>query len=174
VARDRPTTERAFLERVFAWSFSAETSGPAGGASADEFVKAALEFFGDTEMAAGAASPSDKGARIAHLAAAYRTLLVLDGLEPLQHPLGPREGSIKDLAIDALLMGLTHSRKGTAEGVLCVVTTREPVAELRAFHTTTAPEWVLESLTPEAGAAVLWEQVHANPEEPLLRLPTRS
>jgi tetratricopeptide (TPR) repeat protein len=154
---DGAAIERVFVERVFAWSFDTEAAGAAGGAAADEFVKAALGFFGDAEMAASAASPSDKGARIAHLATAYRTLLVLDGLERLQHPTGPPQGSIKDLAIEALLLGLAHSRKGTAEGVLCVVTTREPVAELRLFHTTTAPAWGLESLTPDAGAAVLWE-----------------
>ncbi len=50
-----------------------------------------------------------------------RTLLVLDGLEPLQHPAkSPVKGELKDPAIHALLRGLAAKNNG-----LCVVTTRD-------------------------------------------------
>jgi hypothetical protein len=52
--------------------------------SADGFFDAALWFFGDSKPSAG--SPKDKGHRLARLIQARRTLLVLDGLEPLQYP----------------------------------------------------------------------------------------
>ena len=69
---------------VFGWSFyrqgsSGETS------SADEFLDAALNWFGDPGKRVGTAW--EKGERLAKLVAHRRTLLVLDGMEPLQNRL---------------------------------------------------------------------------------------
>ncbi len=72
----------------FDWSFYSQGTREQSGASADHFVQAALEFFGDSAMAHSPASAWDKGARLARLVAQRRTLLILDGLEPLQHPPG--------------------------------------------------------------------------------------
>lgn len=146
------------LDRVFAWSFYSQGTREQGGASAADFVKAALEFFGETELAASATPVREKGVRIARRAADHHSLLVLDGLEPLQHPPGPLhlEGRLQDPAIEALLLTLAQSRRSATAGVLCVVTTREPITDLRSFQTTTAPEWTLEHLVPESGATVLW------------------
>ena len=74
-------------ELIFCWSFyrqgsSGETS------SADEFLDAALNWFGDPDPRLGTAW--EKGERLAKLVAHRRTLLVLDGLEPLQNPPGPQ------------------------------------------------------------------------------------
>ena len=114
-------------KRVFAWSFYSQGTREEGGASADQFIKNVLEFFGDAEMAAGAASPWDKGARLAQLVAERRTLLVLDGLEPLQYPpSSPLAGELRDPAVAALLKGLAQRNPG-----LCVVTTRERVKDPR-------------------------------------------
>jgi len=77
------------LDRVFAWSLYSQGTREQGGASAADFVKAALEFFGETELAASATPVREKGVRIARRAADHHSLLVLDGLEPLQHPPGP-------------------------------------------------------------------------------------
>jgi hypothetical protein len=60
--------------------------------SADTFIAAALEAFGDPDPQAG--SPWDRGARLAGLVGTSRSLLVLDGLEPLQHPPGPLAGQL--------------------------------------------------------------------------------
>jgi serine/threonine protein kinase len=74
---------------VFGWSFYRQgTSG--GTSSADEFLDAALTWFGDPDPRIGTAW--EKGERLAKLVAHRRTLLVLDGLEPLQNPPGPLEG----------------------------------------------------------------------------------
>ncbi|MCH8806059.1 MAG: toll/interleukin-1 receptor domain-containing protein [Planctomycetes bacterium] len=138
------------FERVFDWSFYSQGMREQGAASADVFVAKALEFFGDAQMAASAASPWDKGARLAQLVAQRPTLLVLDGLEPLQHPPGPLAGKLKDPALEALLKGLALQNPG-----LCLVTTRERVADLAPFRDTTAPEWELEHLSTPASVNLL-------------------
>ncbi len=138
-------------ERVFEWSFYSQGTREEGAASADIFVTDALEFFGDPEMAASAASPSDKGARLAQLVAERRSLLVLDGMEPLQHPPGPVGGRLKDPALEALLRGLARHNQG-----LCLVTTRERVEDLTPWEDNTAPRWGLEHLSDVAGAHLLF------------------
>src|SRR5438105_10088998 len=138
------------FERVFDWSFFSQGTREQGGASAEGFVAEALRFFGDAAMAQSAASPWDKGARLAQLVAQRRTLLVLDGVEPLQHPPGPLAGELKDPALATLLKGLARSNSG-----LCIVTTREGVADLSPFRDTTAPEWQLHHLSNPAGVELL-------------------
>ncbi|HTD54237.1 MAG TPA: hypothetical protein VK670_02565 [Silvibacterium sp.] len=70
-------------ELAFGWSFYRQgTSG--GTSSADEFIDATLAWFGDPDPRLGTAW--EKGERLAKLIAHRRTLLVLDGLEPLQNP----------------------------------------------------------------------------------------
>jgi len=138
------------FERVFDWSFYSQGTSERGAASADTFIAEALKFFGDEAMAQSAASAWDKGARLAHLVALHRTLLVLDGVEPLQYPPGPLAGKLKDPALEQLLRGLAQRNPG-----LCIVTTREGVVDLAPFRETTAPEWELEFLSDEAGAALL-------------------
>jgi len=134
----------------FDWSFYSQGTREQGGASADPFVDAALRFFGDEAEANSARSPWDKGARLAQLVAQRRTLLVLDGLEPLQHPPGPLAGELKDPAITALLKGLAGRNAG-----LCVVTTRERVKDLAAFEGATARRRELERLSMPAGVELL-------------------
>ncbi len=134
----------------FDWSFYSQGTQEAGSPSSDAFVAAALRFFGDEQMAESPASAWDKGARLARLVASRRTLLVLDGLEPLQYPPGPLAGQLKDPAITALLRGLAAANPG-----LCLVTTRERVADLDNVRESTAPEWRLERLTADAGARLL-------------------
>ena len=67
-------------ELIFGWSFYRQgTTGQTS--SADEFLDAALSWFGDPDPRPGTAW--EKGERLAKLVAHRRTLLVLDGLEPL-------------------------------------------------------------------------------------------
>ena len=61
----------------------------------------------------------EKGERLAKLVAHRRTLLVLDGLEPLQNPPGPQEGRVREPSLQALLRELAAFNTG-----LCVITTR--------------------------------------------------
>jgi hypothetical protein len=132
---------------VFAWSFYRQgTSG--GTSSADEFLDAALNWFGDPDPRIGPAW--EKGERLAKLVARRRTLLVLDGLEPLQNPPGPQEGRIREPSIQALLRELAAFNTG-----LCVITTRFPVADIADREGTSAVRRDLEQLSSDAGAKLL-------------------
>ena len=110
-------------ELVYGWSFYRQgTSG--GTSSADEFLDAALTWFGDPDPDIG--TPWQKGGRLAKLVSHRRTLLVLDGLEPLQNPPGAQEGRLREPSLQALLKELAAFNAG-----LCVITTRLPVRRYR-------------------------------------------
>jgi len=136
---------------VFAWSFYSQGTREQMAASSDLFLKEALTFFGDLEMANSAQGAFDKGRRLSQLVGERRALLILDGLEPLQYaPTSPQPGELKDQGISTLLKGLAANNKG-----LCVVTTRYSVTDLRAYWQTTAPDHELKSLTLDAGVDLL-------------------
>jgi tetratricopeptide (TPR) repeat protein len=139
------------FERVFDWSFYSQGTREQGAASSDSFVAEALKFFGNEAMANSPVSPWEKGAHLAQLIAAKRTLLVLDGLEPLQHPPGPLAGQLKDPAINALLRSVAQQKNPG----LCIITTRERVADLAPFHDKTVQEWELKRLSTPAGLDLL-------------------
>jgi serine/threonine protein kinase/predicted ATPase len=134
-------------ELVFGWSFYRQGSS-SGTASADEFLDAALTWFGDSDPRIG--NEWEKGERLAELVARRRTLLVLDGLEPLQHPPGPQEGRLREPSLQAFLRELAIVNPG-----LCVITSRIPVADIADCEHTSAPRRDLERLSSEAGAKLL-------------------
>jgi len=134
-------------QRVFGWSFYRQgTSGDSS--SADEFLDAALAWFGDPHPQIG--TGWQKGERLAKLVAHRRTLLVLDGLEPLQNPPGPQEGRLREPSLQALLRELAAFNTG-----LCVVTTRLPVADIADHERTSVLRRELEHLSSDAGAKLL-------------------
>ena len=134
-------------ELVFGWSFYRQgTSGDTS--SADEFLDAALAWFGDPDPRIGTAW--EKGERLAKLISHRRTLLVLDGLEPLQNPPGPQEGRLREPSLQALLRELAAFNAG-----LCVITTRLPIADLADHERSSAPRRDLEQLSSDAGAKLL-------------------
>jgi len=142
------------IERYFDWSFYSQgarsendATGADKAASADIFIKEALEFFGDPDLAASTSGPWEKGERLARLVSERRSLLILDGLEPLQDA---KTGDLRDKALRALLRGLAADSHG-----LCIVTTRQRLPELNNWRTTTAPEWALAKLSRKAGAELL-------------------
>jgi tetratricopeptide (TPR) repeat protein len=137
----------------FDWSFYSQGTRDQTAASSDSFLATALGFFGGDEGKALANSPTsarDKAVKLLDYLRKDRTLLVLDGLEPLQYPPGLLAGQLRDDAMSALLKGLAQNNPG-----LCLVTTREPVTDLARFHASTAPELELEHLSDVAGAALL-------------------
>ena len=138
-------------ERVYAWSFYSQGTSDERAASADPFIDAALRWFGDKDPTAG--SPWDKGERLADLIRRSRTLLVLDGLEPLQYPPGPQEGKLKDQAMQALLRELAAQQRG-----LCVVSTRVKISDLEGYARSTVRQEDLDTLAPQAGARILRAQ----------------
>ncbi|MCP5527661.1 MAG: hypothetical protein H7A47_12795 [Verrucomicrobiales bacterium] len=147
-------------EAAFAWSFYSRDIRGLRAASSDLFLKEALSFFatGTEEevnqtkiFAASPAGADEKGRRLARLVGQPCRLLILDGLEPLQHPPGAREpGKLKDDGVAALLLGLAENSSG-----LCIITTRYSLPDLRAFWRNTAPELRLPRLSSAAGIRLL-------------------
>ncbi|HVJ58705.1 MAG TPA: protein kinase [Terrimicrobiaceae bacterium] len=134
-------------ELVFGWSFYRQGSGGEI-SSGDEFINTALDWFGDPDPRIGTAW--QKGERLADLIAHRRTLLILDGLEPLQFPPGSQEGRIRDPSLQSLLRELAALNSG-----LCMITTRLPIADIADHERTSAPRRDLEHLSSDAGAKLL-------------------
>ena len=112
------------------------------------FLTPLSAWFGDPDPRIGTAW--EKGERLAKLISHRRTLLVLDGLEPLQNPPGAQEGRLRDPSLQALLKELAAFNTG-----LCVITTRLPVADIADHERTSAPRRDLEQLSSDAGANLL-------------------
>ena len=137
-------------QRVYGWSFYSQGATEGRQASADLFIATALRYFGDPKPDEG--SPWDKGERLANLIRNQRTLLVLDGMEPLQYPPAEavQEGRLKDPGLQSLLRALARHNPG-----LCVVSTRLPVDDLQEFRGSSYESIDLDNLSPEAGAQLL-------------------
>ena len=134
------------VERYFDWSFYSQGTGESRQSSSDLFIQNALTFFDDPDPIKG--SPWERGERLARLIRQHRTLLVLDGIEPLQYPLNdPQAGRLKDQALEALLQGLAADNSG-----LCIVTTREHLKNIENQATT--EEQKLDKLVKEAAIAL--------------------
>jgi hypothetical protein len=135
------------VERYFDWSFYSQGTGESRQTSADLFIAKALEFFGDPDPTVG--GPYERGERLAGLIRQHRTLLILDGIEPLQQPPNdPQAGRLKDPALDALLRELAADNPG-----LVVITTREHLTDIDKLANTEAQK--LDKLSEEAAVALL-------------------
>jgi tetratricopeptide (TPR) repeat protein len=135
------------VERYFDWSFYSQGTGESRQTSSDLFIHNALTFFGDPDPVKG--SPWERGERLAGLIRRHRTLLVLDGIEPLQYPINDLQaGRLKDQALESLLQGLAADNPG-----LCIVTTREHLKNVENQATTA--EEKLDKLVKDAAVALL-------------------
>ena len=137
-------------QRVYGWSFYSQGTKEDRQASSDVFLANALKWFGDKDTAESKESAWDKGVRLADLIGEQKTLLILDGVEPLQYPPGPMAGRLKDQGLQVLLKELSHGMNG-----LCVITTREDVKDLEQYIGHSMKLVKLENLSPEAGVQVL-------------------
>lgn len=142
---------RPALLAYFDWSFYDQgTRALAEGivtrtGSVGDFFEQALAFFGDDDP-----SRPGKGARLAGFIRQQRTLLILDGLEPLQHPVGNAQaGRLLDPDLRDLLWALAQENPG-----LCVLTSRQSVADLDGLHGRAAKKEELDDL-PKAVAVSL-------------------
>lgn len=88
--------------------------------SSDQFLIQILETLGEKEP--NRLSPWDRGQRLADIIADEPTVLVLDGLEPLQYGPGVHNlgGQLKDPGIRGLLAGLVNKQNRS----FCIVTSR--------------------------------------------------
>jgi len=135
-------------ERVFGWSFYSQGASEDKQVSADVFIASALDWFGDPKPDEG--SPWDKGERLADFIKEQKTLLILEGLEPLQNPPGEGGGRIKDPGLQSLLRELANHNLG-----LCVITTRLEVDDIKDFIGNSAHNIPLNHLSPDAGIELL-------------------
>ncbi|MBT9311079.1 AAA family ATPase [Leptothoe kymatousa] len=130
---------------VLGHSFYSQGSREDAQVSAADFIDRALRFLGDPTPEAGSAW--DKGERLARLMRKTKTLLVLDGMEPMQWGADSVEvGRIKDQGLAALVRELAVDNNAG----LCVITTRQAVADMP-----TAAKIDLEALSDRAGASLL-------------------
>jgi len=137
--------------RVFGHSFYSQGSREDAQASADSFINEALQFFGDPDPKAG--SPWDKGERLARLVREQQTLLILDGMEPLQYPARSGDaGQIRDPGLRALVRELANGNNG-----LVIISTRTQVQDLKGWEDASVRRVDLEHLSPEAGAQLFKE-----------------
>lgn len=116
------------LQKVFAWSFYSQGSSDQSQATSDLFLRAALKFFGEVGLAESQASLYEKGQKLAECCKKTNSLLLLDGLEPLQMPpTGQKRGWLKDQGIEALL---THWDGPS----LCLISSRYAPDDRFAAH----------------------------------------
>ncbi|PCI77329.1 MAG: hypothetical protein COB20_08240 [SAR86 cluster bacterium] len=138
----------AGANRVYAWSFYWQGTGSDVISSGDLFIEQALEWFGDKCPDKG--TPWAKANRLADLIRESRTLLILDGLEPLQYPPGPKQGEIENPAVSLLLRELAANNNG-----LCIITSRLSISEFVSFSDGRTKSLHLERLSNADGVQLL-------------------
>jgi len=136
------------LVSVFGWSFYSQGASEGKQMSADVFIASALKWFGDPKPDEG--SPWEKGERLADFIKKQKTLLILDGLEPLQNPPGEGEGRIKDPGLKSLLRELAHQNPG-----LCIINTRLEVDDIKDFMGNSVQSIPLDHLSLDSGNELL-------------------
>jgi hypothetical protein len=137
-------------EVVLGWSFYSQGTKERA-TSADGFLDWVLNQLG---LAVAATSATEKADAIAAALIRRRMLLVLDGVEPLQHGPGPQLGRLKDQGLRALLRHFAAAPPAAAHGVV-VLTSRLAVEELARQRNGAAPVVDVELLSDVAGAALL-------------------
>jgi hypothetical protein len=145
--------------RVYAWSFFGQGTKEDPQVSEDSFLSHALEWFG--VQCEPTVSPWEKGRLLAESVTRERTILILDGLEPLQYPPGPLGGMLRAPGIRSLLINLARITNDPENCDLCIVTSRESLIDLVNFERRQHSVWGsvlridLGNLTDESGAALL-------------------
>jgi tetratricopeptide (TPR) repeat protein len=140
---------------VFGWSFYGQGATEQSQTSSDSFFAEALPWFG-IAVPATESIFTKVDLLVAHLRQ-ERILLILDGIEPLQDP----SGSLRDLALKALLQELAARSAG-----MVVATTRVRLTDVPDDppHTLSLD---LEDLAPAAGAQYLAHLGVNGPEDEL-------
>jgi tetratricopeptide (TPR) repeat protein len=138
----------------FDWTFydqgTRRDDAHAGAASVGSFFQKALEHFGDPAPD----NPQDKVKRLAKRIQQQRSLLVLDGLEPLQYPPHhPQAGQITDPDLRELLGRLAQVNPG-----LCVVSSRQPLSDFSVIEGLHARQHDLGDLPLESAVELLKKQ----------------
>jgi hypothetical protein len=137
-------------EVVLGWSFYSQGTKERA-TSAEQFLNWALDKLG---VMLATTSASAKGETIAEALMARRVLLVLDGIEPLQHGTDAQLGESNDQGLRALLRRFAATPPDAAHGLI-VISSRLPVTDINHWKNGAAPVIDVERLSDEAGAALL-------------------
>jgi hypothetical protein len=137
-------------EVVLGWSFYSQGTKERA-TSADEFLNWTVDKLGINLETNSAGA---KGEAIAEEMVKRRVLLVLDGVEPLQHGLDTQVGQLKDLGLRALLRHFASTPPGELHGLI-VLTSRLAIKDISRWRDGSAPVIDLEQLPDDAGAALL-------------------
>ena len=139
----------------FDWSFYDQGTRPTADEHAQRtgsvgaFFEQALTHFGDADV-----TRPGKGERLAKLVRQQRTLFILDGLEPLQYPLGSQmAGRLLDSDLRDFLALLAQANPG-----VCIVSSRQALTDLDGLHGAAARQEDLDDL-PKAVAVRLLRQM---------------
>jgi len=139
---------QARLPALIAWSFYSQGSDEDKQVSATPFFEHLFDLF-NTEQRQFR-SEDEKGEYVAGLLLRQPVVLVLDGLEPLQHGGFGMKGELKDRALRVLLRKLAGKPQPAS---LCVITSRLTVADLEGRTTVKAHD--LHNLELADGVALL-------------------
>jgi len=144
------------VDDFFDWSFYSQGTRDQGTANSGQFLDTALRHFGETALADSPNPAETKAERLAERVAETRTLLLLEGVEPLQHPrhAGGLAGRLKDLGLERLLKRLAQL---PSAGGLCVLTSRLSLVDLKRFHGRGVREEALDNLSARAAAHLLYQ-----------------
>ena len=150
-------TNTESIEALMAWSFYSQGSSEDKQVSATSFFSHVFGVLKSDKTQFN--TEEEKGEHLAHLLRQRRCLLVLDGLEPLQHAGRGMRGELKDRAIRQLLKSLAGEHNS-----LCIITTRLAVHELSDRAHVISHD--LQNLAPDDGVSLLksWE-VHGSDTE---------
>jgi hypothetical protein len=127
--------------KIFMWSFYSQGNEEDKQISASEFLQSACEYFGVKNFSEK--DSSEQGRELANIVGKQRSLIVLDGLEPLQSSLEDL-GKIKDYGLEIFLKKLSRQNKG-----LVVITSRIKLSSINNEYEE------LEKLENSEGAELL-------------------
>ena len=121
---DRSLANKAMgINALIAWSFYSQGASEDKQTSSNDFFNYVLAKLKEPNQKFTV--EEDRGEYLAELLSQRRCLLILDGLEPLQHATSANRGELKDRALRQMLKTLALDNQG-----LCVITTRIAVHDL--------------------------------------------
>lgn len=136
------------IDALIAWSFYSQGASEDKQSSATPFFSHAFEKLGSFREKFS--SEEDKGEYLAEILRGRSCVLILDGLEPLQHANIGMRGELKDRALCQLLKSLAGHSNG-----LCIITTRIAVHELSDRNVPAVITRSLQNLSEKDGTQLL-------------------
>jgi len=134
----------AGASHIYIWTFHSQGTSENRQTSAELFFNNALKWFNEPNPE----KIKNKGLHLADLIKKRRSIIVLDGLEPLQHPPIDR-GRIKDSELNDFLKELAVQNLG-----LCIITTRIKIESFN-FNDPIVIVKDLDSLSEKSGIELL-------------------